>query len=344
MQRRSPLPRLALGSAHPDSPPRCPRPLRPSYRSLPSPVPPTSVRFTVLLPPSHTITLEAALRDTGSTDLRVRVAAANALGDVTEPEERAAAVTALLPLADDGRPEVRCHALMSLGHLGDERALEPLIERLGDGDAEVRQCAAIALGALGDARAFEPLVRGLKEGPPDLRMQAAASLAELAPGRAYDLLIPAIRDEDAEVRATIAQLLGDLEDRRAAGWLADLLEDNSIEVRFEAASSLAVFRDARGLDVLIATLDDGDRAHRAYAPLAELGDARAADAVAKRMRRFFLARAERILAAGTLLTLAPTHEDAPRAREVLSRAEKSRDPYLRGLAESATERHRQDRS
>ena len=58
------------------------------------------------LPPSASITLDAAVRDVGSNDPRVRAAAADALGDVTGEEERRRAVPALLPLLDEPVPEL----------------------------------------------------------------------------------------------------------------------------------------------------------------------------------------------------------------------------------------------
>ena len=68
-----------------------------------------------------------------------------------------------------GRPvwSVRLHAAEALGKIGDERAVEPLIEALNDEDrllcyrqpwitsASVRRGAAVALGRLGYERAVE---------------------------------------------------------------------------------------------------------------------------------------------------------------------------------------------
>jgi HEAT repeat protein len=51
----------------------------------------------------------------------------------------------------------------ALGEIGDQRAVEPLIEALFYGDGEYcvdfgRVAAAEALGEIGDARAVEPLI------------------------------------------------------------------------------------------------------------------------------------------------------------------------------------------
>ena len=47
--------------------------------------------------------------------------------------------------------------------VGDERAVEPLIEVLKDEDGHIRSGAAWALGKIRDKRAEEPLVEALKD-------------------------------------------------------------------------------------------------------------------------------------------------------------------------------------
>tara|TARA_B000000460_G_C21378590_1_gene332805 strand:+ start:406 stop:630 length:225 start_codon:yes stop_codon:yes gene_type:complete len=56
-----------------------------------------------------------------------------------------------------GKPvrSVRLHAAEALGKIGDERAVEPLIEALNDEEGHVRRGAAVALGRLGYERAVE---------------------------------------------------------------------------------------------------------------------------------------------------------------------------------------------
>jgi len=153
----------------------------------------------VLFPRSTTITFDAALRDLGATDVRARVAAADALGDLPEGEDRSAAARALSAALADERFEVRRSAALSLGDVGDPGAMDALLPLVEDGHAEVRQAAIIALGRLGDARAFEPLARALKDGPPDVRFQAVISLVEIDADRSFEPLTEAVGDGDAEV-------------------------------------------------------------------------------------------------------------------------------------------------
>jgi len=293
----------------------------------------------VLFTRGRTITFDAALRDLSSPDVRARVSAADALGDVPDGEDRAAAARALVEALADSRFEVRRSAALSLGELGPHTPVESLIGRLEDDHPQVRQSAAIALGRLGDERGFEPLARALAEGPCDVRFQAAPSLVEIDAERAFDPLLAAIKDSDPEVRANVACALGFVGDRRAAGWIAELLDDNFADARFEAALALARLGDPRGAGQLIGWLDkEPDRAYPAIEALESLGEKTAAGALARVMRKLLAPRQLRVRAAGALLVVAPDAPDASFARSFLERNAKSRRPEVRGLAEEALAR------
>lgn len=289
-----------------------------------------------MLFPSPTITIDAALRDLGSPDPRVRAAAADALGDVPDAE-RPRAAQAVVGVLGDALPEVRCTAAFALGALGETIAVAPLLERLEDGDTRVRQAAAVALGRIGDARAFAPLAKALRDGPPDLRYQAALSLAEIDPAGSFDPLVAAIGDPDPEVRGNVAASLGLVGDRRAAGWIAELLVNGNRDTRFEAACALARLGDARGIETLWAFLD-ADHFWRAVDALEWTGDKRAVGPLAVEMRRLLAGKLVRVRAAVAVLALDPTHGGAKYARELLEKASRSRRPDVRGLAQEALNR------
>ncbi len=292
-------------------------------------------RAVLFKPPS--ITLDAAIRDVGSKDARVRAAAANALGDAGE-EDRGRAAVALLGILGDERHEVRVAAALALGDLGDASAVEPLIAKLEDSHTEVRQAAAIALGRIGDERGFTPLATALADASPDLRYQAAISLVEIDPQRAYDPLVAAVGDGDAEVRANVAAALGEIGEKRAAGWIADLLDDAVATVRFEAAYALARFRDARAVEPLIGFLADKSRQYEAIEGLELVGDRRAAPHLAALAARLLAPRLIRIRAAAALLAVQPDHAAAPDARRLLEKAARSGREEIRGLASESLEK------
>jgi HEAT repeat protein len=66
-----------------------------------------------------------------------------------------------ITMLDDEDPSKRWKAAESLGRIGDDRAVDPLIIALTDEDWRVKQKAAWALGKIGDPRALVPLRRAL---------------------------------------------------------------------------------------------------------------------------------------------------------------------------------------
>ena len=294
---------------------------------------------------SSTITFDAALRDLDSTSDRVRAQAAHALGDVLEPGLRARAVPALVEVLRDGRPEVRLEAVMSLGELDSEAAVEPLAASMGDPMPAIRQAAAMSLGRLGFAAAFAPLARILAEGPPDLRFQAATSLVEIDPERAREPLLAALDDSDGEVAGAVALALGHIGEARAVAPLLDLLEVWSRpRTRFDIAYALADLGEPRAADVLAEFLDDANLAWDAIEAIERTGAPRGAARLAPLLERRFLAPTSKLRAAAAVLGLSDASSDAlpgdlhdlqataARAREVLLAGLRARKRDQRGLA------------
>lgn len=95
--------------------------------------------------------------------------------------------------------DVRIAAIEALGNLGDKRAVELLIERLGDREIGVRRAVAEALKKFGVSK--EQMVNGyinaLKSDYSDARGEAADELGVLGDERAVDPLIESLRDGKA---------------------------------------------------------------------------------------------------------------------------------------------------
>lgn len=215
--------------------------------------------------PSSTITLEAALRDVTSTNVKARLRAVTALGDLEDATERRRAVAALTVALEDDHPGVRAEASASLGQMGELAPVPALIARLADGDSQVRQQAAIALGTVRDRAGFAPLLEALRDGPADLRYQAVTSLAEIDAVAAYEPLVEALGDRDPQVVSSAAVALGSLGDGRAVQHLLPLLGRAEPDVRFEAAWALSELGDGRGRAELIAQLPGAEAANEASA-------------------------------------------------------------------------------
>ena len=129
------------------------------------------------------------------------------------------------------------------------------------------------------------------------------------------LLGKLMSDPSPLVRVQVAGSLADLEDPSYREELRALLADTSPSVRFEAARGLAALGDAMGIDILIASLSEGEVRFRALGALAVLGDSRAIPAIRSLFQRLWLPPYERTQAAGVLLRLG----DEERAGYLLER-------------------------
>jgi len=104
-----------------------------------------------------------------------------------------------------------------------ERKMNKLIAALKDWDSEVRRNAAISLGQIGDTRAVEPLIAALKDGDWGVRRNAATSLGQIGDTRAVEPLIAALKDRNLYVRLHAATSLGQIGDTKALPALNEML-------------------------------------------------------------------------------------------------------------------------
>lgn len=81
---------------------------------------------------------------------------------------------------ENNLPGTRLVAAEILGVLGDNRAVEPLIQTLlADEDFSIRKSAAKALGEIGDARAVEDLTQALEDDNESVRDEAEQALEKI---------------------------------------------------------------------------------------------------------------------------------------------------------------------
>ena len=121
-------------------------------------------------------------------------------------------------------PRVRRYLALTMGHLGDPRAIPALIEGLNDTESDNQIYDMWALGSIGDPSAV-----------PDITKKLNA--------------------KDPAIRRTAAYVLGALRDTRAAHALTVALNDSSDDVRWNAAIALAQMNDASGAEILTRLLD-----------------------------------------------------------------------------------------
>jgi HEAT repeat protein len=151
-------------------------------------------------------------------------------------------------------------AAKTLGNLGDDRAIAPLIACLKD-TAQVRIRAAEALGRLGDVRAVEPLMEALERSYAYTRSDESAIIARALASlgeRTDEYLLSGLRDLDAQVRRRALLALAETWRLPLVGELAD----SDPETRRRAARRLGETSDERVVEPLLAALKDPEQTVR----------------------------------------------------------------------------------
>jgi hypothetical protein len=90
-----------------------------------------------------------------------------------------AALQVLMDVAERESGMMRAAAIKGLGNIGDKRALSLLLDAMGDDDKTVRHNAVSGLGNLRDESAVEPLIEMLQDEDDWIRMAAQSSLEKI---------------------------------------------------------------------------------------------------------------------------------------------------------------------
>jgi HEAT repeat protein len=129
----------------------------------------------------------------------------------------------------DDDPRVRRYLALTMGHLGDPRAIPTLVEGLGDSDPENQINNLLALGTIGDKSATTAVVERMRAGEPVVRKMAAFVLTALKdPAAARDLQV-ALNDEHEEVRWYAAIALAQIHDSSGVEVLMKLADRSYVD-------------------------------------------------------------------------------------------------------------------
>ncbi len=106
-----------------------------------------------------------------------------------------------LDLLEHPDEDVRAVALTVASSFDDPRIVPAMIERLHDDDWWLRLTAADALGHIGDPRAVQPLIQALED--PEIRWAAVEALGRIGDPRALPALAHLLKDPAPEIRIEI---------------------------------------------------------------------------------------------------------------------------------------------
>ena len=124
-----------------------------------------------------------------------------------------AAVETLIEYVDaDSDAPLQKVTFRALGEIGDERAVQPLADKLLMDNDIVRPQAARALGLIGDTRAIKPLSETLKaDDNANVRAQAAWALRQIGTKRALEAVVDHSSDETFIVQTELEKAREELD-------------------------------------------------------------------------------------------------------------------------------------
>lgn len=183
------------------------------------------------------------------------------------------------PKLHSSSAEAREQSAWTLGQVGDQRSVEPLLALTGDPDAGVREMVAWALGRVGDERTVEPLLGLLEDPSTSVRAKAAWALGLRGDARAVSGLRAAAVDPADDVREQAVWALCLVANESETGSFERALEDSSPEVRRRGAWALGLLGGGDSLPALKQSLSDSSPLVREQAvwALGTIADSRATE-------------------------------------------------------------------
>jgi HEAT repeat protein len=122
-------------------------------------------------------------------------------------------------------------------------------------DPRVRRFLALSMGHLGDARAVPALIDGLNDKEVENQIYTLWALGSIGDNAAVPGILKQLRSNDPAVRKVAAYVLGVIRDQSAIHDLQVALNDVKDDVRWNAAMALAQMNDASGADLLMQLTD-----------------------------------------------------------------------------------------
>lgn len=156
-------------------------------------------------------------------------------------------------------------AAQALGKMQAAEAVDALIEALNDKDDTVQLSVIQALGAIGDQRAVEPLLQfvlSCKNSHPDDRQWNAATavcaLKTLADNQVIEPLMAYLQQKSFSRTAAeeIVFLLAEFKVTQAVHTIGACITSNNVGLRASSAFALGILQEKQGIPYLINALND----------------------------------------------------------------------------------------
>ncbi|OGS43292.1 MAG: hypothetical protein A2539_03055 [Elusimicrobia bacterium RIFOXYD2_FULL_34_15] len=242
--------------------------------------------------PKDTPILIEALSD---SDPGVKISAIDSLGLMREQLATDKIVLAL----NDKEPQVRQSACVALGYIGEPKTQIALIERVkSDPSNSVRSQAILILGNMHAQPAVDPLIQLLTDKNLDIRLLSAEALGKIGDPKASSVIRNCLLNSISEMKnetdsnrlnqykrlITISvKALGNLKDVTSEETLTELLDNDEKSIKVSAASALGSIGNKSGLSIAMKLSEDTDYLIKAQAieALGNIGDSSAIPALEK---------------------------------------------------------------
>lgn len=187
---------------------------------------------------------KAFVRALGAEIPELRMAAANALGEIEQSE----AVPQLVERFDDPEPGVRARTARACGQIADPRATDGLVGLLSDPKAGVRREAADALGRIGNRQALQALLTMYDDSSERVRQIAVSGFGKFSNDQPIEHLTTALGDRSPAVRRTAVFSLIEL--------LSNVPADQSHGIRETVVEKLSATEDESVVEPLVEILEE----------------------------------------------------------------------------------------
>ncbi|MDD5436422.1 MAG: HEAT repeat domain-containing protein, partial [Candidatus Omnitrophica bacterium] len=192
-------------------------------------------------------------------DEKLRKHAAYALGGIGDKE----AAPALIEALKDKDPDVWKAAARALGQIREKRVVPYMLEVLKNKDHDkyyTREIAIIVLGEIGDNGAIQPLVEEIRNENKYISEAAAEALAKIGEPAVLPLS-EVLKDKNDKARELAIKTLGKIGDKRAVPYLIMVVKDEGDYIQGCAMEALGEIGDPRAIEPIILALkyDGWDR-------------------------------------------------------------------------------------
>lgn len=143
--------------------------------------------------------------------------------------------------------QVADEIIKALGKYRKPEAADLLYSSLKNKAPAAKAMLALSLGYMGDTRAVEPLIDGFKNNAADISIKTIKVLGDLKDKKAVDVLIQEISEGNATYKGYVIESLCKIGDTKALDSLKNALNDENYTVRDSAKAAIALIEEQNSI-------------------------------------------------------------------------------------------------